>query len=204
MIDHVVYGAPDLDDGVTALERLLGVRASFGGKHTGRGTHNALLALGESSYLEVIAPDPAQQHQGPLSFGVHPGMQARPVGWAAHTREIEARVARSRAAGHDPGDVQHMQRQTPDGTILRWRLTRSSDEPGNFLVPFLIDWGETPHPSQTAPPGVRLVRLRAEHPDPDSITAQLQAMEADISIDQAPAPALIAVLETPRGRVELR
>lgn len=204
MIDHVVYGVPDLDDGVTALERLLDVRASFGGKHTGRGTHNALLALGESSYLEVIAPDPAQQHQVPLSFGVHPGMQARLVGWAAHTREIEARVARSRAAGYDPGDVQHMQRQTPDGTILRWRLTRSSDDSGNLLVPFLIDWGETPHPSQTASPGARLVELRAEHPDPESITAPLQAMETDIRIDQSPTPALIAVVETPQGRVELR
>ena len=49
-IDHLVFAAPDLDRAVDDLAARFGVRASAGGKHTGRGTHNALLSLGPATY----------------------------------------------------------------------------------------------------------------------------------------------------------
>ncbi len=45
-VDHLVYAVPDLDRGIAYIEQLLGIRATLGGRHVGRGTHNALLALG--------------------------------------------------------------------------------------------------------------------------------------------------------------
>lgn len=45
LIDHLVYAVPDLRAAVADVEERLGVRARDGGRHTGPGTYNALLAL---------------------------------------------------------------------------------------------------------------------------------------------------------------
>ena len=58
LVDHLVYGTADLDRGISEVERVLGVHASLGGQHPIWGTRNALVALGPSSHLEIIAPNP--------------------------------------------------------------------------------------------------------------------------------------------------
>src|SRR5205085_7482914 len=105
--------------------------------------------------------------------------------------------------GLDIGPVESMSRARPDGSVLRWQLT-SGARPGEGLVPFLIDWGESEHPSRGAPAGCVLVVLRAEHPEPARVARLLAALDLTLPIDAAPRAALIAELDTPRGRVLLR
>ena len=61
-LDHLVYAGPSLLDAVDEIERLTGVRAAPGGRHTTTGTANALIALTVDGapgrrYLEIIGPD---------------------------------------------------------------------------------------------------------------------------------------------------
>ena len=105
-LDHLVYAVPDLDAGVADLEQRLGVRAAPGGPHPGRGTRNALIALGPESYLEIIAPDPAQSAPaGGRWFGVDPRTPARLAGWAAKGRDLPRLVAAAAQRGIPLGEV---------------------------------------------------------------------------------------------------
>jgi hypothetical protein len=204
MVDHLVYGVPDLEAGIADLERRLGVRAAAGGRHPGRGTHNALLGLGDGSYLEVIAPDPGQETPaGPRSFGLDGLDGPRLVAWAVRVTAIDDAVERARRAGYDPGEVLGRSRSQPDGVLLRWRLTEHPPGGPGFPVPFLIDWLDTPHPAESAPPGVTLVSLSAVHPDPAAVQQALASLGVAIPVRRGPAPALIAELDTPNDRVVL-
>ena len=190
---------------MTDLAERLGVRAAAGGKHTGLGTHNALLALGDDVYLELIAPDPTQPPPARRRpFGLDTLTEPRLVTWAAKAPDIESRVQRSRIAGYDPGEVIQLGRDRPDGTRLQWRLTFPEEPAGDGLVPFLIDWGSTPHPSRSAPQGCTLLSLRGEHPQPEQVRPHLRALEVDLAVELGSAPALVATLQTPKGQIELR
>ena len=59
-MDHLVFAAPDLDQGVRHVEDLLGVEMSPGGRHAGFGTRNRLIGFGPTSYMEVVSVDPEQ------------------------------------------------------------------------------------------------------------------------------------------------
>ena len=204
-VDHIVYAVPDLAGGVADLEQRLGVRAAPGGRHESAGSHNALLGLGGASYLEIIAPDPTNPNPPrPRAFNLDENGGPRLAGWATRSTAIDQTVDRARAAGYDPGPIQDLSRRRPDGLLLEWRLTRH-DTGGEFVLPFVIDWGDAEHPSTTSPQGAVLRRLAIEHPDPDRIARSLAALGVQIDVRSASKPALVATIETPGGdTVELR
>ena len=93
-IDHLVYATPDLTLGIDTIDKLLGVRATAGGQHPGLGTRNALVALGPSSYLEIIGPDPEQpKPAGPRRFGIDELKAPRIVRWVAKSTELDTLAA---------------------------------------------------------------------------------------------------------------
>jgi len=204
-VDHLVYATPDLDLGIDTIEKRLGVRATPGGQHPGLGTRNALVALGPSSYLEILGPDPGQpKPTGPRRFGID-GLEApRIVAWVAKGTELEKLSAAAARQGVRLGAVIPGSRRRPDGVVLAWRYTDPATVLADGLVPYFIDWGTSPHPSATAAHGATLVQIRAEHPDAPGVQKMLDALGLDLRVQQGPAPAIIATIDSPRGRVDLR
>lgn len=214
-IDHLVYAVPDLAHGVEEIESKFGVAPSPGGAHIGRGTFNALLGLGDRTYLEIIGPDPAQPEPNqPRPFGIDDLDSPRLVAWcAAPRRPLCDVVEAARLAGYEPGDVQTMTRRRPDGVELEWTLTLPSLEAcEGGVLPFFIDWGRTVHPTESIPVGGTLMSLDLFHPQPRSIDIVLSAVSDEallgdepsaITLNYADRAALTAEILTANGPVIL-
>jgi hypothetical protein len=184
ILDHLVYATPDLEGSVRHVADLTGVQPVEGGRHVGGGTRNYLLGLGGLRYLEIVGPDPDQPGPAqslPLGIGDL-------VAWAARTDDIDAQVARARQRGYDPGPVEPMSRSTPAGETVSWRLTVRHDT----VVPFLIDWGTTPHPSRNLPVAT-LTSFAGTHPDPTRMSAALAALGVELAVSHG-EPGLIAII----------
>jgi len=204
-VDHLVFATPDLQLGIDTAERLFGVRATPGGQHPGEGTRNALIALGPSSYFEIIGPDPAQPTpKGGHRFGIDAITAPHLTTWVAKGTSLDRFAADAKAHGIDLGAVIPGSRKRPDGVVLAWTYTDPRVVLADRLVPYFIDWGSSPHPAATAARGVRLVGLRAEHPDAVRVQAMLKQLGVDLVVARGPRPVIIATFESPRGRVELR
>ena len=202
IVDHLVYGVPNLKAGVEEWARLSGVEPTAGGRHPGWGTANALLSLGDGTYLEIIGPDPdagAPPEQRP--FGLDSLTAGALCGWAAAVPDLEERVLRSRKRGYDPGPVVAMSRRRPDGTQLQWQLALPEDlqlREGGCL-PLLIDWQGGPNPAESSAAGCRLLELSAEHPRPEQVQGQLAALGLALVVESGARPTLRGTLETPAG-----
>ena len=203
-IDHLVYAVPDLGAGVRDVEGRLGVPLTPGGSHPGLGTRNALLRVAPRVYLEVVGPDP-EQTPPPGGLWLARGAARLPVlvTWAARSGALHDLAAGAGAPLLGP--VRSMSRARPGGDRISWTLTMPRDPlPRHGIVPFFIDWGKTPHPCTGLPDeGVSLAKLRARHPHPEAVRADLGRLGVELEVESGP-PALEAVLRTPeRGAVTL-
>jgi hypothetical protein len=205
IIDHLVYATPDLERGIREVEDLVGIRAEPGGQHPGRGTRNALIALESDTYLEIIGPDPTQpEPPSPRWFGIDTLAGSKLVTWAAKSNDVDRVHTDAMAHGIPLGDVKSGSRRRSDGVLLSWRYTDPGVDMSDGVVPFFIDWGQTPHPSQVAPRGAALVGLRAEHPDDLRMREAFRVLGVDIPVAHGAQSTLIAIIDGPRGRVVMR
>lgn len=138
--DHAVLAVPDLA-AATARFAELGFDVRAGGRHTGLGTHNAIVRFG-ADYLELISVyDEAEARQAsrwPIIDVLDRG--GGPLGMA-FAADIDTLAATLRAAGIDAVGPFPMRRARPDGTDLSWRLLLPEGGVGDRSPwPFFIDW----------------------------------------------------------------
>lgn len=211
-LDHLVVACATLVQGDAWLRAVAGVPSVAGGSHPGWGTHNRLLRLDARTYLELIAPDPAQPGPAvPRPFGLDDPALRRRIAERPRLVHYVCRVAKldeavARGHGYDPGPATSMTRGA-----LSWRITMPVDAAGasrrwtdaGRLQPTLIEWagGARPerHPLDAlAPSGVTLRALRLCVPPGLPWPAALRE-DPRIVIVPASQPALGAELMTPQG-----
>lgn len=204
-IDHLLYASADLQRGINEIESLLGVRPVRGGHHPQYGTHNALLSLGPGIYLEIIARDPQlpPPRRGAL-IDVPSNAESHLVTWVYRTSDIQDSAAAAAEAAVKLGSVESGSRTKPDGSEIRWRLTDPYARPLDGAVPFLINWGNTVHPSLVVPSGGQLLELVIEHPEAERVRSALTVLGADITVIAGDEYRLYAKVATKDGLVVLR
>jgi hypothetical protein len=201
VIDHLVLAAPDPLATRGLIAERTGVTLSAGGAHVGRGTRNWLGSLGPTTYLELIGPDPDQPAPAqPRPFGVDSITEATVTTWCARYDDLAALIARAAAAGLQFSEPFVMEREAPAGR-LRWRLSLPEFDTAGGIVPFFIDWGDSPHPAATAVTGLSVVEFAAEHPDPGSIGGVLDALGVDLPVHAGGHAHLIVTLRGPAGEL---
>src|SRR5207248_2434418 len=126
----------------------------------------------------------------------------RPIGWAAHTEDIEAIRRRAAAAGLKFTGPTAGSRKRPDGRMLHWTTLNIEDATG--LLPFFIHWSaDSLHPSADSPQGCALEVIQFRAPNADNLRRTLQALAIRADIQQASAPAIHIAFSTPKGKLEL-
>ena len=204
-VDHLIVGIGDLDAGIAWFESRTGVRPVVGGSHPGRGTRNALLALTGRQYVEIVAPDPAQD------AAARPDLRALAaplmIGWAAATTDVAALAKRSGSAGLDSPGPRPGSRARPDGRTLQWTTVGLAPQFKTGTVdpvPFFIEWSAgSPHPSQDSPKGCELVSLEFEHTDADGLRRTLAAIGIEATVRASASVRIRATLKTPKGPLVL-
>lgn len=203
-MDHLVFAAPDLERGVRHVEALTGVAMEPGGRHAGFGTHNRLLGFGPGRYMEVVSIDRDQPPpERPRWFGLDALNAPRLVTWCAAAPDLDDLVERGRALGLDLGDPMSGSRRREDGSLLAWRMTDPWAERAGGVIPFFIDWGDTPHPGSVLAAQCSFLGLRARHPDAERVRRWCSALGVDIDVTRGDTVRLFATLDTPHGVVEL-
>jgi hypothetical protein len=201
-VDHLVLAVPSLEEGIKKVEKLTGVRPQIGGQHQGRGTWNALLALGYGSYLELIAPDPKQT---PPAKGAWMGVDKIKVPtlihWAAKVEGIHKFLKTAKEQQLHIGSLSAGSRTRINGQVISWMLTEPVSGSDGGILPFLIDWEDSDHPAENLPQHCKLVHLEARHPEPAIISRQLEILDLQMPIDLGIRPQLIATIKTPNGLV---
>lgn len=202
-VDHLTITAPSLASGLEYVRQALGVTPQAGGEHPRMGTHNLLLKLGDSVFLEVISVNPeAPSPNRPRWYELdRPDLNSGPrlATWVVRTNDIGAAAAASPVS---MGSIEPMSRGQ-----LNWHITIPADGslPLQGIVPTLIQWDSNPHPASTLQnQGCSLVKLEGFHSEVDRVFGMLRSVGfrdgfSIFFLPQGKRPYLIAHIQTPAG-----
>jgi hypothetical protein len=179
-LDHLVILVLELERASAGFERL-GFVVTPGGEHSDGLTRNALVPFEDGTYLELVSfldpDDTADNVWGWRRFYPEEGL----IDYCAASDDLDSDVGRLASLGFGVDGPDDGGRRLPDGTNIRWRSARISQE--GRVFPFLI---EDLTPRELRVPGGPATRhlngatgvlgLDISAPDPEQAAASLAAL----------------------------
>ncbi len=209
-LDHIVMAARTVTEGVEYFREISGIEIPEGGFHPMMGTHNHLMQIGNNTFFEIIAVDPAAESPvRPRWYALDDSMMQnslitpRLITWVVSTEKM-------------PQILKRVNYETGPGLVvtrgnLNWLLTIPEDGamPNGGLLPSIIQWRDPGSPYSLMPDlNCKLLKLSIYHPYPDWYRYRLDSIDALHLIELVPVknntPGYIEItLETPTGPVVL-
>jgi len=148
--DHFIVLVNDLDAAIRAY-RNLGFDARAGGEHPAFGSHNALIAFADGTYLELVAfKDAARAAKTFWGAGVTKLRAGEGFGgYVLASNDLADDVAQLKSRTLNIGDPSAGSRVRPDGQRVAWQIALCDNSPVGAL-PFLIQ-DETPRALRIEP-----------------------------------------------------
>ena len=200
--DHLVLATHDLEAAKQRFHESTGVVPADGGSHPGRGTRNALVSFGPGRYLEILGPDPEQAGADKVAAWLAEPGADRLLHWAIRSSHLPAVAESANAAGFKAGPIFPMSRARPDGRVLEWDLMPLAGHDLGGLVPFFIDWRDSPHPSESVPEVGPLVSLVLRLPEGNPLRGLLEPAPSCAELREG-GPELLLQFGSPRGTIRL-
>src|SRR5690606_33871032 len=130
---------------------------------------------------------------------------ARPalITWALRTSDLPAVARQLSGAGIGTRGPVPTRRSRPDGVELAWELLFVQGHEFGALMPFFIDWGESPHPADGRQPACTLEVITVESPHAPVLRRLLGSVDVPLVVRTASEPALHVTIVTEHGDVVL-
>ena len=208
--DHFVVGISDLDNGMNLIEEMTGVRPVYGGVHPTIGTRNALISLGDHTYLEIIAPNPDADFENldPVLKAefMEPLIQMtslRPFLWAVGSSDLATTSRLLKEVGVELSSPEAGSRKKPDGKALNWHAAFIT-EPRSAELPFFISWSDTTiSPAEDSPKGCHFEHFSISGPDTSVLEKLKEQLGLDVEIGIGSELKFQLALGCPKGIVTL-
>lgn len=199
-LDHVILVINNLEKGMQQFEEMTGVKPVFGGIHPNSFTQNAIVSLGENSYIEIMAP---QDDVDSIPDWIRNEEKLYPIGWALSTNN--AKSTQNILSEHNISfsESRNSSRETPIGNRLEWSTFRMENTKARRL-PFFITWNNTStHPSINSPKGCSLKSLKL-YSTSTLFPSALKKMDIQCEVIESAKDSIILIINSPKGEIIFR
>lgn len=186
-IDHITIASPDLAPQEEQLNAI-GLKTSYGGRHSNGITHMSMVSFPDGSYIELIAkivtdrPSPLWNRAIVENAGI--------CAWAIETSDVALECQRLLNLGVPVKAPQYMHRQTPTGAQAEWDLAFVGEHEPGAKLPFIIKDRtareiRVPRPSDSELTGINYIILGVEDLETSvNLFRQIYHLDAPILIEE--------------------